>query len=500
MGIKIKRIVLTLLLAMALVVTSSVSLLAESKELSNPEDSSVTFQYRGKLGLAFLGNGIVSSQGNFYGMYYLTKNQLESIKDELEVGPTSATLDNTDISGCLTEGLYSACDNHGGVNHHYYNAKGIDIAKSFDKLGLDISPSNVKALYIQAGDKHSDSLLRGGNVTDIFNSYKRFDPGQTESNVTVPAIVSLFKSSNEADYPDAAVRCDENGNTLIFGQTSFEMDNNCKFVKNTDSLFINDYPFPIKNDNEARNNILYIYDLLREGIYDATYEYDNGENKTTYDVTGIPLKDVLSKFNLEKYTNKESYAGLLVTDKNNVTHMINKENVENGLVAWGEKNGKSPEGQDDCFAIYTDVSNQTDGIITNVRNITAVDKDGNILDDSPDTVDTTKPSVNNNFQNKTIGVTAPKKTKIKSIKKSKKRSVILKWEKVKGTSGYEIYRSTKRKGKYKKIKEIKKAKTTKYINKKLKRGKRYYFKIRTYKIAGGEKYYSGFSKIRSVKR
>jgi hypothetical protein len=68
-----------------------------------------------------------------------------------------------------------------------------------------------------------------------------------------------------------------------------------------------------------------------------------------------------------------------------------------------------------------------------------------------------------------------------------KRKVTLSWKKASGAKKYEIYRSTKKKSGYKKIATTTK---TKYENKKLKKGARYYYKVRT--LRGSAK--SGFTK------
>lgn len=99
---------------------------------------------------------------------------------------------------------------------------------------------------------------------------------------------------------------------------------------------------------------------------------------------------------------------------------------------------------------------------------------------------------------KTVKVQPPAKTKMISVKAGKRKAV-LRWKKVGSAKGYQIYRATKKKGNYKRIKTITKNKTVKFTNRKLKKGKRYYYKIRTYKIVGGKKYYSGFTKVRSVR-
>lgn len=80
-----------------------------------------------------------------------------------------------------------------------------------------------------------------------------------------------------------------------------------------------------------------------------------------------------------------------------------------------------------------------------------------------------------------------------------KRQVTVKWKKVSCISGYVVYRSTSKSGKYKAIKTVKSSKATKYTNKKLKKGKRYYYKVRAYKTVKGKRIYSGYSGYTSKK-
>lgn len=62
-----------------------------------------------------------------------------------------------------------------------------------------------------------------------------------------------------------------------------------------------------------------------------------------------------------------------------------------------------------------------------------------------------------------------------------------------------VYRATKKNGKYKAVKTITKASTTKFKNKKLKKKKTYYYKVRAIKKAGKKVTYSKYSKAVSVK-
>ena len=79
------------------------------------------------------------------------------------------------------------------------------------------------------------------------------------------------------------------------------------------------------------------------------------------------------------------------------------------------------------------------------------------------------------------------------------KKVTLKWKKVKGASGYQIYRSLKKKKGYTLLKTIKKGKTVLYVDKKVKSGKTYYYKIRAFKKVGGSTKYGGWSSVKKVK-
>ena len=72
-------------------------------------------------------------------------------------------------------------------------------------------------------------------------------------------------------------------------------------------------------------------------------------------------------------------------------------------------------------------------------------------------------------------------------------------KKQKNLSGYEVYRSTKKNKSFKKITTLKKAGKVIYVNKKLKKGKTYYYKVRAYKVVSGKKVYGKFSTIKKIK-
>lgn len=94
------------------------------------------------------------------------------------------------------------------------------------------------------------------------------------------------------------------------------------------------------------------------------------------------------------------------------------------------------------------------------------------------------------------GKTIPATTKV-SLSKYNNKTIKVKWNKVAGASGYEIYRALSTKGKYTKIKTITKGSTISYNDGKRMRKRRYYYKVRSYRIVNGKKVYSNYSNIPS---
>ena len=114
----------------------------------------------------------------------------------------------------------------------------------------------------------------------------------------------------------------------------------------------------------------------------------------------------------------------------------------------------------------------------------------------------TQPNQNDTNTSNDEDVTVTSKPKSASIKKVKgaKKAISVTWKKLSGVNGYEIQVATDKKfKKNKKTVTVKKQKTTKTTVKKLKAKKKYYVRIRTYKIVNGKKVYSSWSKVKSVK-
>ena len=102
------------------------------------------------------------------------------------------------------------------------------------------------------------------------------------------------------------------------------------------------------------------------------------------------------------------------------------------------------------------------------------------------------------YSNNRYAVATLTKPAIKFLTAGKKKATV-KWGRITGASGYVIYRSTKKSSGYKTVKTITKGGTVSFTNKKLKKGKRYYFKMRAYRTVSGKKVYSSYSAVKSVR-
>ena len=108
---------------------------------------------------------------------------------------------------------------------------------------------------------------------------------------------------------------------------------------------------------------------------------------------------------------------------------------------------------------------------------------------------------NYNAAIKTVTVSVnPKGTSIKSVKNSGSKSMMVTWKKNTNIKGYQIqYATDKKFASGVKTKNVSGQKKVKLTVKKLKKGKTYYVRIRTYTKIKGKKYYSTWSKAKKVK-
>lgn len=153
---------------------------------------------------------------------------------------------------------------------------------------------------------------------------------------------------------------------------------------------------------------------------------------------------------------------------------VNPSNASNKNIKWISAN-ESIATVDQSGNVTADVAGTT--------YISAVSADGKVI--ATCTVNVSKPVV-----------TKPAKVKIKSAKKKGKK-VTLKWKKISDAAGYVVYMKTNS-SKFKAVKTVKKAKTVKAVIS-LKKGNKYSFKIRAYKLDEETNVYGAYSKIKKVK-
>ncbi|MBQ7117552.1 MAG: fibronectin type III domain-containing protein [Clostridia bacterium] len=95
-------------------------------------------------------------------------------------------------------------------------------------------------------------------------------------------------------------------------------------------------------------------------------------------------------------------------------------------------------------------------------------------------------------------LTTPAKASISKLTAAKKSATVT-WKTVANASGYRVFYTTDKDFDYSKSTMVKDAKATSKTVKKLKSGKRYYFKVRAYRTFKGKNIYGALSKVKSVK-
>lgn len=111
------------------------------------------------------------------------------------------------------------------------------------------------------------------------------------------------------------------------------------------------------------------------------------------------------------------------------------------------------------------------------------------IDDSNDTTSKT-----------TTVVKAPKRVKITKLTSPKRKTIKIKWKKIKEATGYQIQVARNAKfSKGKKTVNIKNNKTTSKKITKLAKKKKHFVRIRAYKKVNGKKVYGAWSKVKKIR-
>lgn len=255
----------------------------------------------------------------------------------------------------------------------------------------------------------------------------------------------------------------------------------CNFENITDKIY---QGTPTQQDLTVTDGI-----LAREAGDDVTTLVLNRDYTLTYENNAAPGVATLVVSGIGNYGGTKTIRYMIhFTDMTTVTASASVDSI---TLAWSAVPGA--EG----YGIY----DSDDNLIARTEGITYVHSNLNALTTYSYKVRPYRISSGTAYYggfSNTVQAATGIKTPAITLKAGKKR-IKVSWKKIKGVNGYEIYRSTKKKKGYKKIKTASKASIVAYTNKGLTKKKKYYYRIRAYKTVNGRKVYSSYSSVKSVK-
>lgn len=134
------------------------------------------------------------------------------------------------------------------------------------------------------------------------------------------------------------------------------------------------------------------------------------------------------------------------------------------------------------------------------RKVAKVDAKGKVTAVAQGKTTVTATTLDGNKKASCTVYVGPKKVGIKKAKSTKRGTITATWKRNSKASGYQVVAATNKAfSKNKKTVTVKKNKITKATVKKLKKGKKYYVKVRAYKKMDGKKIYGAYSNVKKVK-
>ena len=376
----------------------------------------------------------------------------------------------------------------------------------------DLSKAYVTGAGSNGATDNATTEIAGGDIFVVQN-VNRGTVKEATQNVTGGNIEKLYIGGENDSGVTGTIT--ENVKVNIVGKTqikNFELGkNNNKVIDVKDSIIkkenIKILENTVKNSTSSFENI--ITKLVEVKIDDKVYYLESGKTikdlenynsiikKDGYIFRGIKLNNENFNENTKINSNIELTTSFTMIPKK-VKVSVKAYDQTSITLKWNKTEGA--EG----YAIY--MATSKNGKYSKIKTVT-----GNTLDYKK-----TKLKTANTYYFKirayveidgskkygeysTILATSTK-TKTPSLKiYNGDKKATLKWNKVSGANGYEIYMATSKNGKYSKIKTISKGNILKYKKTKLKADKKYYFKIRAYRIVDGKKVYSSYSSKRYVR-
>lgn len=244
--------------------------------------------------------------------------------------------------------------------------------------------------------------------------------------------------------------------------------------------------------------------LTKKSLYDDPYIYDRGQMAKGYDLfisihsnwsssssADYPLAIVSSKYKPELYKIAQPLGKQLAYNVQST--MKTKQDPQ----VWIKR--LSTNGQDWYGVLRGCASVNVPGVIvehsfhSNKRSCTWLMKDAN----KNKMAKTEAAVIAGYYGFSKDGSFRPAKAKI-SLTRGKKK-IKVKWNAVKGARGYVVYRSTSKKGTFKKVKVVKGPSARYWKNSGLKAKKTYYYKVRAYSVVNGKNVYGSYSSVKGIK-
>ncbi len=430
------------------------------------------------------------------------------------LGSNVASAGTTDLYAVHARNIYLANDiNFEAIagNQVFNSTPKLDTGSYYIEVGK-FAEKNPKYRYPEKKSKES--------FTTFYSSY-RYVKIVYNTDVTAPVISGFQADKTYCEMPTITVKDDTGIDTITVNGEKIR-----KFV--TDKDTIKSFVTPISNSpvkeivatdvlGNTSKAVVTAYNGCNIDINKATvslsstdYTYDGTEKKpiVTLRYYSRLLKQgedytVSYKDNVEvgtatvTITGKIGFAGTIVKN-----YTISK--ADNEIEAYDITKPYLDKNQ----TVKIDVSQIGNGKLTYASDNKNVDvsSTGTVtvkkgyIGEAKITIKSTNTSRYNSSSKKiTVKVTAPS-TSITSLTNVKTRKMTIKWSKKTGITGYEIQYSKDKKFKtgVKKLTVSKNSTISKTV-KSLTKNKTYYVRVRTYKVDSDKKYYSAWSKVKSVK-
>lgn len=386
----------------------------------------------------------------------------------------------------------------GSVYEEYAKSKGIAFEKVDDWQTFESENEYGKTTVTKNHKQYSK------NITDNGKTY--LDYANISNNSAVTAKI-------EGEYYDQnEVLNILNGDLIKYFQTKY-LYKDCRITIDLGKsvsfdkikLWISntglEYEINVSNDNIYFQRVMYVTNpcwnmrtdelTLKENV-SARYVqinrlYDSGGSDYLYEVGVYGLEGQVEKTDEPETTTKESEQKITTTDEQQEStgeNIYETTTDESESLTTTEKQG----GESDSVTTIDAKDNEESDITTRKQDHESVSTTEKKNSES-ELVSTTN-SQNNRATSKAKSgrLAVPK---IKRIKEKDYHTVLLEWSRSKDGCSYEIYRSEKRTGKYKRIATTSKLQ---YADKNIKAGKKYFYKIKA--IEAGENLISSIKEIK----